>query len=98
VTGFHEAQMDKNGVPKGARGRAIYSKKTMTAERCAAITLRAAARRRREVVMSPGHLAAWLKLLAPRFLDWFAVKIFLGAAVRRARGKQEAPAQESGSK
>jgi short-subunit dehydrogenase len=85
VTGFHEAQMDKDGVPKGARGRAMYTQKTMTAERCARISLQAAYQRRREVLMSPGHLAAWLRLLAPGFLDWFAVKVFLGAAVRRAR-------------
>ncbi len=90
VTGFHEAQMDKNGIPKGSRGRAIYSKKTMTAEQCAAITLRAAARRRREVLMGPGHLAAWLNLIAPGLVDWIAVNIFLKAAVRRARaGKME---------
>jgi short-subunit dehydrogenase len=85
VTGFHEAQMDKDGIPKGPRGRAIYSEKTMTAERCAEITLRAAYQRRREVLMSPGRLAAWLKLLAPGFLDWFAIKVFLGAAIRRAK-------------
>jgi short-subunit dehydrogenase len=90
VTGFHEAQMDKNGIPKGSRGRDVYSKKMMTAEQCAAITLRAAARRRREVLMGPGHLAAWLNVIAPGLVDWIAVNIFLKAAVRRARaGKTE---------
>jgi short-subunit dehydrogenase len=88
VTEFHEAQMDKDGVPKGPRGRAIYTSKTMTADRCAALTLRAAFKRRRELLMSPGALAAWLKLLAPGFLDWFAVKVFLGAAIRRAKADQ----------
>lgn len=88
VTEFHESQMDKDGVPKGARGRAIYSEKTMTAERCAALTLRAAYKRRRELLMSPGALAAWLKLLAPGFVDWFAVKVFLGAAIRRAKAAE----------
>jgi short-subunit dehydrogenase len=96
MTGFHEAQMDKDGVPKGPRGRAIYTKKTMTAKRCAEITLKAAYRRRREVLMGPGPLAAWLKLLAPGFLDWFAVNVFLKSAVRRARAKQKVPTQESG--
>jgi short-subunit dehydrogenase len=85
VTGFHEAQMDKDGVPKGARGRAIYTEKTMTAERCARICLQAAYRRRREILMGQGHLAAWLKLLAPGFLDWIAVNVFLKSAVRQAR-------------
>jgi short-subunit dehydrogenase len=91
VTEFHEAQMDKDGVPKGPRGRAIYSKNTMTADRCAALTLRAAYKRRREVLMGPGLLAVWLKLLAPGFLDWFVVKVFLGAAVRRAQAGQNTP-------
>ena len=85
ITGFHEAQMDKNGVPKGASGRAVYSKSTMTAERCADITLRAAAKRRREVLMGPGHLAVWLNALAPSFVDWIAVNLFLKAALRRVR-------------
>jgi len=88
VTEFHEAQMDKDGVPRGRRGRAIYSKSTMTAERCAAITLRATYKRRREVLMGPGRLAVWLKLLAPGLVDWMAVKIFLEPAIRRARAGQ----------
>jgi short-subunit dehydrogenase len=87
-TEFHEVQMDKDGIPKGVRGRALYTKNTMTAERCAGIALQAAYRRRREVLMSPGLLAAWLKLIAPGFLDWFAVKVFLGAAIRRAKANQ----------
>ena len=82
---FHEAQLDKNGVPRGQLGRAYYNKRTMTSERCAEITLRAAAKRRREVIMSPGRLAAWLTLLAPGLVDWIAVKIFLGSAARRVR-------------
>jgi short-subunit dehydrogenase len=86
VTGFHEAQMDKDGIPKGPSGRAIYSKNAMTAERCAAITLRAAEKRRREVVMGPGILATWLRLLAPGLMDWVAVNIFLKSASKRARG------------
>lgn len=90
ATEFHESQLNKDGVPRGARGRAYYTKKTMTSDRCAQIILNAAHKRRREVLMGPGALAAWLKLIAPGFLDWFAVKIFLGAAIRRAKaGKIE---------
>ena len=84
VTGFHEAQMDKHGVPKGPGGRAIYSKNMMSAERCAEIILRAAYRRQREVVMGPGRLIAWLKLLAPGLLDRTVIA-FLKATVRRER-------------
>lgn len=90
VTEFHEAQMNKDGVPRGARGRAIYTKKMMTADQCAGITLRAAHQRRSEVLMGPGALAVWLKVLAPGFLDWFSVKMFLEPVIRRAKaGKIE---------
>jgi len=87
VTEFHEAQMDKNGLPRGRRGRAIYTDKMMTAERCAKITLEAAKKRRREVLMGPGTLAVWLKLLAPGLLDRLSVKIFLEPVIRRGRMK-----------
>ena len=85
ATEFHEAQLNKDGVPRGAIGRAYYTKKTMTADQCAKIVLNAAYHRRREVLMGPGILATWLKLIAPGFLDWFAVKVFLESAARRAK-------------
>jgi short-subunit dehydrogenase len=85
MTEFHEAQMDKNGVPRGERGRAIYTRNMMTAGRCAEITLRAAYKRRREVLMGPGALAVWLKVIAPRFLDWLAIKIFFDPIIKRAK-------------
>lgn len=89
ATEFHAAQLNKDGVPRGAaRGRDMYTARTMTAERCAQITLRAAGRRRREVWMGPGALAVWLKVLAPGALDWLAVKLFLEPAIRRARAAQ----------
>ena len=91
ATEFHESQLNKDGVPRGARGRAYYTKRTMTSDQCAEIVLKAAEKRRREVLMGPGALAVWLKVIAPGFLDWFAVKIFLSAAIRRAKaGKVEA--------
>ncbi len=77
--------MDKNGVPRGARGRAIYTRRMVTADRCAGITLRAACKRRREVRIGPGTLAAWLKVLAPGFLDWLLVKIYLEPVIRRVK-------------
>ena len=90
ATEFHESQLTKDGVPRGARGRAYYTKKTMTADQCAKIVLNAAEKRRREVLMGPGTLATWLKVIAPGILDWFAVKVFLEAAIRRAKaGKIE---------
>lgn len=89
ATEFHAAQLTKDGVPRGAaRGKDMYTSKTMSAERCAEITLRAAYKRRREVLMGPGLLAVWLKVIAPGFLDWLAVKVFLEPAIRRARAAQ----------
>jgi len=90
VTEFHESQLNKDGVPRGTRGRAYYTKKTMTADQCAQIVLNAALHRRREVLMGPGGLAVWLKTLAPDLLDWLTFKIFLEPAIRRAKaGKIE---------
>ncbi len=89
ATEFHAAQLNKDGKPRGeARGKAMYTSKTMTAERCAQIALEAAYKRRREVLMGPGVLAIWLKVLAPGFLDWLTVKVFLEPVIRLARAVQ----------
>ncbi len=85
ATEFHEAQMNKDGVPRGAQGRIYYTKRTMTAERCAALTLRAAYDRRRELLMGGGGLVVWLKVLAPGLVDWLAIKLFIEPIIRRAR-------------
>ena len=85
VTEFHEAQLNKDGVPRGVRGRVIYNKKTMTADRCAEISLRAAYNRRRELLMGPGVLATWVKVIAPGFLDWLVIKTFMEPIIRRAK-------------
>ncbi len=89
VTEFHTAQLNKDGAQRGAaRGQDMYTTKMMSADRCAQITLDAAYKRRREVLMGPGALAVWLKALAPGFLDWLAVKMFFEPAARRARAAQ----------
>lgn len=89
VTEFHAAQLTRDGTPRGAaRGRDMYTDKTMSAERCAEITLRAAHQRRREVLMGPSIWAVLLKALAPGFVDWLAVKVFLESAIRRTREAQ----------
>jgi short-subunit dehydrogenase len=90
ATEFHEAQLAKDGKARGSIGRAYYTKKTMTSDQCAKIVLDAAYKRRREVLMGPGVLTTWLKMIAPGFVDWFAVEIFLKSAARRAKsGKIE---------
>ena len=90
ATEFHEAQIAKDGKPRGPSGRAYYTKKTMTSDRCAEIILGTAEQRRREILMGPGTLGVWLKVISPGFLDWIAVKVFLESAIRRAKaGKIE---------
>jgi short-subunit dehydrogenase len=83
VTEFHERYLDKDGRPKGAPGRAIYTQKTMTADDCARIVLKAARRRKRQVVMWPGGPFLWLKLIAPALVDRLTVSAFLRPAVER---------------
>lgn len=85
VTEFHEAQMDKNGIPRGPRGRAFYTKRMMTAEQCAEITLRAAEKRKREILMGSGGLTVFLKAIAPGLVDWVATRMVLQSAARRMK-------------
>jgi NAD(P)-dependent dehydrogenase (short-subunit alcohol dehydrogenase family) len=90
VTEFHEAYLDKNGIPRGKQGRALYTKKMMTADRCAEITLEAAYKRKREVLMGPGGMLVWLKLIAPNLLDRLSIEMILRPIARRTKaGKVE---------
>lgn len=82
VTEFHERYLDENGQPIGSTGRAIYTERTMTADQCAQIVLQAARRRKRQVVMRPGPLALWLKLIAPGLVDQLIISRFLRPAVK----------------
>jgi len=86
VTGFHEAVMNKDGVAAGPSGRGVYTSTMMTAESCAKKILWAAYRRKREVVMGPGFMVAWLRLIAPGLMDQVVIK-FLKATVRRGQSK-----------
>ena len=88
VSEFHEAMLDKEGSPRGPQGRAIYTQKMMTADRCAKITLAAAEKRRREVLMGPGKLMVWLKLIAPGFLDWLSIKTILEPIIKRTQARK----------
>lgn len=89
VTEFHEHFMNKEGKPAGPSGRGIYTKKMMTADQCAQIVLRAAYRRKCEVLMWPGPLAVWLKLVAPGLVDKLVVEAFLRPAISRVSRRGE---------
>lgn len=83
VTEFHESMLDKDGIQRGEEGRRIYSDKMMTAEECAQIVLKSAAKRKREVLMRPGSMVLWAKLIMPKLLDKIVVKFFFKPAVER---------------
>jgi short-subunit dehydrogenase len=87
VSEFHESYLDRDGQPKGPRGRALYTKRMMTADGCAKITLEAARRRRREVLMGPGKPAVWLQALAPGLAD----RLIQGAFMRSVRRRNPRP-------
>jgi short-subunit dehydrogenase len=88
VTEFHERYLDENGNPKGAAGRSLYTKEMMTAEQCAEIIIEAARRRKRQVVMPPGVLSMWLKLIAPGWMDKLTIQRFLKPVAKRLGGKK----------
>lgn len=83
VTEFHERYLDKNGQPKGSAGRAIYTDKMMTANRCAKIILKAARQRKREVLMGPGRMGILLKLITPNLIDKMTIEAVLRPAAKR---------------
>ena len=89
ATEFHERFLDKDGQPKGSSGRAIYTEKTMTADECAQIILKAARRRKRQVLMRPGSLVLWLKLLAPGLADRVIISTLRTTAERISSGTHE---------
>jgi NAD(P)-dependent dehydrogenase (short-subunit alcohol dehydrogenase family) len=60
-----------------------YESSAMSADECARLTLDAAARRRRELVMTThGRLGLWLKLLAPGLVDRISLRTMNRAAKR----------------
>ena len=74
--GFVETGIRERAAGAGAgRGKEASAGRIMTAERCAALTIRAATRRRRELVMTArGRGARWLRLVAPGLVDRIAAR------------------------
>jgi short-subunit dehydrogenase len=83
VSEFHESYLDREGQRKGKAGRALYTRRTMTADRCAAITLEAARRRKRQVLMGPGRFIVPLHALAPALTDRLILRSFMRSVRRR---------------
>lgn len=71
-SGIHEREVDAEGRPVGANHYVDYDK-VMDVPTCARIVIDAAARRKRQVIMSRrGRLGQWVKLIAPGVIDEIA--------------------------
>ena len=81
-----ESFSSKSVVITGASssiGRALALR---LADESAQIILKAARRREREVLMRPGRVGLWLKLLAPGLADRLVISALRKAAERTMRG------------
>jgi short-subunit dehydrogenase len=73
ATGVRERAFGPDGLPLGSSP--VQEEKVMAPETCARLILQAAARRRREEVMTlRGRLGQWLKLVAPGLVDRVAAR------------------------
>jgi hypothetical protein len=61
----------------------------MTADQCAHIIVRAARRRKRQVVMWPGTLSVWLKLISPGLTDRLTISKVLRPVVKRLSSESQ---------
>ncbi len=72
-TEIRKRAIGPNGKPLGKSP--VKEMQVMTPEKCAAIIIRAVAKRKREIVMTlRGKLGLWVKLIAPRLVDKIARK------------------------
>jgi short-subunit dehydrogenase len=73
ATEIRERAFGPGGKPLGAGNSPVREREVMTAQECARQILRAAAGRRRELIMTlRGKIGAKLKLVAPRLVDRIA--------------------------
>lgn len=75
ATEIRERALGADGTPLGRGNSPVREHEVMRADECARLTLEAAAKRKREVVMtSRAQLGRWLKLLAPALVDRMAAR------------------------
>lgn len=69
-SGIHEREVDAEGRQVGKNHYVDYDR-VMDVSTCARIVIGAAARRKRQVIMSRrGKIGQWVKLIAPGVIDW----------------------------
>jgi len=72
ASGIHEREVDERGRPRGRQHRVDYGR-VMDVPTCARVVIDAAAKRKRQAIMSwRGRLGQWVKLLAPGLVDEMA--------------------------
>lgn len=72
-TGITARTLNPDGTPKGEISR--HEKKGMPVYKCAAIIINAAAKRKREIIMTfMGKFGRWLRLAFPRWVDGMSRK------------------------
>jgi short-subunit dehydrogenase len=75
TTGITTRALTEQGLPKGGEA-SIHEQGAMTVEECARITIKAAGRRKREVVMTAlGKMGRFTRLVAPGFVDRVSAKM-----------------------
>ena len=73
ATTIRETALDVEGRLMGHS--TMEESKSMSVEECARLALRAAARRRRELIMGlRGRLGLWVKVIAPGLIDRIALR------------------------
>ena len=72
---MRERALGPDGAPLGKGKSPVREREVMSAEECARITVRAVARRERDVLMSSRtRLGRWLKVIAPEAVDRIAAR------------------------
>ena len=70
ATGFAENMIELDGNLQGEKGRNIYTKSVMSADRCAEVIVKAVIKRKRQVVLTYyGVIGVWLNFFWPTLLD-----------------------------
>ena len=87
ATEFQDRLLDEEGRLWRAAGRSTQSRQAMSADQCTQVVLKAARRRRRQVIMWPGSLGPWGKLVFPGLVDRVVSRVLVGP---RSRARQEA--------
>ncbi len=76
ITNFAGNVVKQDGSRMGDEGMKLYTSGMMTAQACASKIIKAAAKRKREIVLTGlGRFAVFLNRVSPKLVDWLALRI-----------------------